>query len=162
MNHQENTQHASEIYLTFMMSHEQCGLPLSRIRNIQSWEKLKPTADPSSYVVGYITSLTEEYIPVIDLRKRLGLGDANCDRHTLIIEVMPDLEGDQKLVGFAVDSSRPFQDINLQDIKEESDYEGKINNAYVQAVGMSGKNTITILRVSQIINQGDNTDVELN
>lgn len=108
MNHQENTQYASEKHLTFMMSHEQCGLPLSRIRNIQSWEKLKPAADPSAYVVGYITSRTEENIPVIDLRQRLALGDANCDRHTLIIEVIPDLEGDQKLVDFAVNSSRPF------------------------------------------------------
>ena len=160
MNTSDNLQKPAEKYITFMIAQEKCGLLLSEIGNIQSWRNMKTVSQTRNGVIGKITSFQERDIPVLDLRERLGLGVANCNEHTLIIEAIPNSTCKHAIVGLAIDTVRPFQDVSLQGIKEQSHYKGKIKKAFVQAVGMCGENAITILRLSQIVNSGVKHDAE--
>lgn len=71
-------------YLTFRIGHESYGIPVLRIREIIRF--LAPTHVPQmpAFVKGVI-NLRGKIIPVVDLRVKFGLADADFTERTCII-----------------------------------------------------------------------------
>src|SRR5580658_3757910 len=75
-----------EQYLTFQLVGQRYGVEILQVQEIKGWEK--PTRLPHSpdHVQGVI-NLRGAVVPILDLRKRFGLGEAEYGRTTVVIVV---------------------------------------------------------------------------
>ncbi|MGH8231482.1 MAG: chemotaxis protein CheW, partial [Steroidobacteraceae bacterium] len=81
----------AEQYLTFQLSGQTYGVEILRVQEIKGWEQ--PTRLPHSpeYVQGVI-NLRGAVVPILDLRRRFGLGETEYGRTTVVIVVKVDCE----------------------------------------------------------------------
>ena len=78
-----------EQYLTFQLAGQTYGVEILRVQEIKGWEK--PTRLPHSpeHVQGVI-NLRGAVVPILDLRRRFGLGETEYGRTTVVIVVKVD------------------------------------------------------------------------
>lgn len=97
----EKTDASSEILqlVSFTIGHEEFGVDILKVQEINRMIEITQVPNSPEFVDGVI-NLRGRVIPVISLRKKLGLDRIEHDRNTRIIVV--DLSG--KTIGFIVDS----------------------------------------------------------
>jgi purine-binding chemotaxis protein CheW len=101
MDLEEKAQEESgEIQLvSFLLGEEEFGADILMVQEIIRMQPITRVPNAPHFVEGVI-NLRGKVIPIVDLRKRLNIGDAENTRKTRVIVV--DVEG--KLTGFIVDS----------------------------------------------------------
>ena len=90
--------HAGE-YLSFRIGSEEYALGILHVQEIRSYEAPTRMAGAPDCVKG-VVNLRGVIVPVVDLRRVLGLGDPRCDNFTVVIV----LNVLQRVVGLVVDS----------------------------------------------------------
>lgn len=101
-----------ERYLNFRLAREEYGVPLSSVRETIKVSPVTKVPLNPGYVAGVI-SLRGAIIPVIDLRKRLGLPVEAPTRKMRIIIV----HQEARQVGLLVDEVREVQDVDREQIE---------------------------------------------
>lgn len=92
--------------LTFRLGQEQYGVGILSVREIRSFEQPTRLANAPDWLLGVI-DLRGTIVPVVDLRRRLGLAETAIDR--LAVTMILDL-GD-KVIGAVVDAVSDVIDI---------------------------------------------------
>src|SRR6056297_3593480 len=72
--------------LTFEVEAEDYGIDIDRVREIRGWTGVRSVPGAADFVLG-ILRLRGAVIPIVDLRRRLGLGESVCDQRTVVIIV---------------------------------------------------------------------------
>lgn len=85
-------------FLAFKLGSEEYGLPILNVQEIRSYEKPTSLANSPADLLG-VVSLRGVIVPVIDLRVRLRLAQANYDAQTVVIVV----NVARRVVGLVVD-----------------------------------------------------------
>jgi purine-binding chemotaxis protein CheW len=85
--------------VSFMLSNEEYGTEVLRVREIIRMPSITRVPNTSHYVEGVI-NLRGKVIPVISMRKRFGLAEIKFDNHTRIMVI----EVADGLTGFIVDA----------------------------------------------------------
>lgn len=85
--------------VSFMLSGEEYGVEVLKVREIIRMPEITKMPNTPHYVEGII-NLRGKVIPIISMRKRFGLMDADYDNHTRIMVM--DVAGG--LTGFVVDA----------------------------------------------------------
>ena len=73
-------------YLTFAIADEEYGLEILKVREIIGYMDITPVPQTPAYVKGVI-NLRGQVIPVVDLRTKLGMQQAQVTEETCIIVV---------------------------------------------------------------------------
>lgn len=95
-----DNQAASEEFkmLTFSLDNVFYGVNVNQVREVKNFEGATPVPCAPPYVKG-VTNLRGEVVPVIDLRKRIGLAPRNENDHGIMIVIQ-----DKHPTGVIVDS----------------------------------------------------------
>ncbi|MCY6959515.1 chemotaxis protein CheW [Clostridium brassicae] len=134
-------------YVVFSLKDEEYAIDIMQIYEVDRLKEIKITAIPRvpNYIEGII-NLRGEVVPIINLRKRLGLEEKAIDKQSRIIIIR--IEG--KAIGILVDSIDnviSFVEEELYDPPEEV----KNNCEYIKKVGDKGNRLIFILDVYSIL-----------
>ena len=108
-----------EKYLTFRVGEEDYGISIQYVSEIVGLQKITPVPDVPPYVKGVI-NLRGKIIPVLDMRRRLGMPERSYDERTCIIVV--NVEGD--LLGLIVERVNEVTDIPQEQIEPSPSEEG--------------------------------------
>ncbi len=84
--------------VTFFLNGEEYGIDVMRVREISSMTEITKTANSPHYVNGVI-NLRGSIVPIISLRRRLGMPDPDDDSMSCI--AVMDFKGE--LTGFVID-----------------------------------------------------------
>lgn len=150
MSKQEGAKEQLSQYLTFILDGEEYGVPILKVNGIQGWEKTTPIPNSPIYVLGII-NLRGEVVPIIDLRKRFGLKTVPYDSHTVVIVVRLEQEDKTRTIGLVVDAVADVYDIKKEQIHNTPDFGGKINNDFVQGLGMINEKMVILLEIDHLI-----------
>jgi purine-binding chemotaxis protein CheW len=93
-----NSNEALEL-ISFRIEEQEFCLDIMAVREIRGWTPATPLPHSPSYVLGVI-NLRGAVLPILDLKARLGLGQAETNARSVIIVV----HIDARLVGLLVDS----------------------------------------------------------
>ena len=74
-------------FLTFLLKDEEYGLEILKVREIMGVIEITPVPQTPVYVKGVI-NLRGQVIPVIDLRLKFGLAEAEYDQTTVLSWLM--------------------------------------------------------------------------
>jgi purine-binding chemotaxis protein CheW len=99
-------------YLTFQLKHEQYGVPIETVREINQPTEITPVPRTPVFVKG-VMNLRGKIIPVVNLRMKFGMEEVDKTRDTCIIVI--DTEIGQ--VGMIVDSVKEVVDLHEAQIE---------------------------------------------
>jgi purine-binding chemotaxis protein CheW len=138
--------------LTFSLDNVFYGVNVNQVREVKNFEGAIPVPYAPHYVKG-VTNLRGEVIPVIDLRKRIGLNDQKEKDDTSIMMIV---QGKHP-IGVTVDSVIEVLTLQKKDI--ETSPQNLIGNRSDGVIGIAkhDKDLIVLLDIIKILSN-DNLD----
>jgi purine-binding chemotaxis protein CheW len=151
-------QELTEVQLvTFMLSGEEYGVPISQIQEIDRLSKVTKVPKAALFIEG-VTNLRGEVIPVLDTRKRFDLEAKVADDRTRIMIV--ELGGVK--TGLIVDSVREVLSLPKKDIAPPPDaIHSGIDQRFISGIGKvdSGKRMVVLLDVEKILSRTEQVEL---
>jgi purine-binding chemotaxis protein CheW len=137
-------------YLTFQLAGQTYGVEILRVQEIKGWEK--PTRLPHSpdHVQGVI-NLRGAVVPILDLRRRFGLGETEYGRTTVVIVVKVDTARGELTAGIVVDAVCEVCNISAEDLRPPPEVGTAIDADLVRGLAMVGDGMLVLLDVVQLI-----------
>ena len=145
-NNLETTEKESKQYIVVMVGSEQYGIDISYIDNIVRMQKITRVPKVQTYFKGVI-NLRGEVVPVMSVRKKMGLEDDVLTNASRIIILK--LEENASL-GVIVDEVREV--VNL------SEYEiDKVSNKgrFINGIGKHGDQLISLLEINALVEENN-------
>ncbi|BBI34417.1 chemotaxis protein CheW [Cohnella abietis] len=126
--------------IVFTLAQEEYGIEVDKVRTIERMVPITRVPKTPVFVKGVI-NLRGIVIPVIDLRGRFGLVEAEqTENSRIIIVAANDLE-----VGFIVDSANDVMDVMSDAIENPPEVLGGIKAKYISGVAKIGESRLLIL-----------------
>jgi len=138
--------------VSFHVGDEEFGLDILRVQEIIRIQPLTRVPNLPDYIDGVI-NLRGKVIPVIGLRKRLGLDKQSADKRTRIVVV--DVHG--QVLGFVVDSVSEVLRIHT-DTVEATPRLGKVDRDYISGVGKLDSRLLLLLDLEQLMSETEITE----
>ncbi|MET3207718.1 UNVERIFIED_CONTAM: purine-binding chemotaxis protein CheW [Paenibacillus sp. PvR008] len=142
--------------IVFKLGEEEYGV---EVEKVQSIERMVPiTRVPRTYdFVKGVFNMRGVVIPVIDLRGRFGLSEAEyTDQTRIIIVAVGEMQ-----VGFIVDSANDVIDLNTDNIETPPEVVGGVKAKYLRGVAKIGEERLLImLNLSEVLNRSEMNQLE--
>jgi purine-binding chemotaxis protein CheW len=140
--------------VSFDVGGEEFGLEILRVQEIIRIQQLTRVPNSPSFVDGVI-NLRGKVIPVVALRKCLGLEDRLHDKQTRIVVV----EVSGNIVGFIVDSVSEVLRIPMETI-EPPPRLGKVEREYVSGVGKLDNRLLILLDLDRLMSDAEKAVIQ--
>jgi purine-binding chemotaxis protein CheW len=140
----------NEQYLTFMLAGEEYGVAILQVQEIKGWDKVTRIPHTPDYVLGVI-NLRGAVVPILDLRRRLGLGTIEFGPTTVIIVVRVDSGSGERTVGLVVDAVSEVYNVSGSDTKPPPDVCGNVNTVFVKALATVQDRMLILLDMERLI-----------
>jgi purine-binding chemotaxis protein CheW len=138
--------------VSFQVGDEEFGLDILRVQEIIRIQPLTRVPNLPDYIDGVI-NLRGKVIPVIGLRKRLGLDKQSADKRTRIVVV--DVHG--QVLGFVVDSVSEVLRIHT-DTVEPTPRLGKVDREFISGVGKLDSRLLLLLDLERLMSETEMTE----
>lgn len=133
-------------FLTFTLVGESYGVMILKVREIIGISSITPVPQTPEYVKGVI-NLRGKVIPIIDLRLKFGLEEAEHTEETCIIVV--DIEG--LLMGVVVDTVSEVLDIKGGEIEPPPSFGSSVRTDYILGVGKVAGEVKILLDIERVL-----------
>ncbi len=118
-------------YLTFRLGHESYGIAVLKIREIIRLTPITTVPQMPAFVKGVI-NLRGKVVPVVDLRLKFSLAEAESHERTCIVVVQVELASHAKaLMGLIVDAVEEVASVTAADIEQTPNFGTSIDTAYI-------------------------------
>ncbi|MDU4698671.1 MULTISPECIES: chemotaxis protein CheW [Paenibacillus] len=142
--------------IVFKLGHEEYGIDVDKVQTIERMMPITRVPKTYAFVKGVI-NLRGVVIPVIDLRGRFGLPEAEYTDQTRIIIV----SANEMEVGFIVDSANDVIDLNSDLIDSPPDVVGGIKAKYLHGVArISEERLLVMLNLSEVLSRKEIIQLE--
>lgn len=135
-----------ERLVTFQSDSRAFGIDVSAVREIRGWQQTTPLPNSADHVLGVI-NLRGSIVPVVDLRRRLGLGPTELSRSSVVI--VTDI-GD-RLIGVLADAVSDIVDIQETDLQPAPAIQGN-GDELVKTLAVKGPSVVALLELPAILN----------
>jgi len=133
-------------FLTFTIHGEEYGIEILRVQEIKGFTKVRPIPNAPSYIKGAM-NLRGTVIPIVDLRSRFGMEEAECNQFTVIIVVSVGT----KIVGLVVDAVSDVLNIGRDQIDQTPDVGGEVDTSFFQGMGRVGEKLVLLLNIDRLL-----------
>lgn len=117
-------------FLSFLLNDEEYGVPILDVREVRGWSPVRAVPNSPEFLKG-VLEIRGEYVPVVDLRLRLGLTPAQIGSTTVVI-VLNDSR--TKPVGLIVDGVSEVYALTDKQIKVPPQMGGGVDLAFVKGI----------------------------
>ncbi len=141
--------------VSFKLADEEYAIEITRVKEIILVEGITRVPQMPEYIEGII-NLRGEVVPVIDLRKRFGLKNAELVEETRIVVSRMD----KRIVGLIVDSVSQVMKLPNTDIQPPPDTIASIAGEYLTGIGKIEERMIMMLDIEKILSREEKQEVE--
>ena len=132
-------------YIVVKIGSEQYGIDISFIDNIVRMAKITRVPKVQQYFKGII-NLRGEIVPVMSIRRKMGLEDDIYSNASRIII----LKLEQGMIGVIVDSVKEVVALSEDEIDRNSTSQ-KSNSNFINGIGKNGEELISLLELSAVV-----------
>ena len=132
-------------YLTFKLSSEEYGVEILKVREIIGLMDITAVPQMPVYMKGVI-NLRGKVIPVIDLRLKFGLDEAEHTEQTCVIVVDVGKE-----IGIIVDTVSEVLDIAGDNVEPPPDMGGSVDSSFILGMGKVGDAVKILLDIDKVL-----------
>ena len=141
-------------FLTFLLGQEVYGIPIKKAREIIGMMEITHIPKTEGYIKGVI-NLRGKIIPIIDLRLKFAMEERSYNERTCIIVIEVNTDGNQRLVGIAVDSVSEVVNLQKGEIEPPPEYDAQIEGNFLIGLGKLKDKVIMLLNIERILNHED-------
>jgi purine-binding chemotaxis protein CheW len=134
-------------FLTFVCAGEEYGVAILCVQEIKGWEGVTRVPHAASYLLG-VMNLRGVIVPVIDLRLRFGMPEAERDVFTVII--VANVNG--RLAGIVVDAVSDVINVGDAHLCAAPEYEGQENREFIRGLAQVDGKLLVLLDVDRLVN----------
>ncbi len=146
----ETTESIKKQYIVVKIGSEQYGIDISYVDNIVRMQKITRVPKVQTYFKG-ILNLRGEIVPVMSVRRRMGLEDdvyTNASR-IIILKI-----GEQGSLGIIVDEVKEVVTLDMNQIDKVADYNKKVDkDTFIDGIGKNGEELISLFDLNSIVGE---------
>ncbi len=135
-----------EQFVVFRLAGEIYGIPITLVHEIIRYREITRIPRSAEYVRG-VLNLRGQIVPVIDLRKRLGLPSAEETNSSRIVVT----EVEENIVGMIVDAVTEVLRLPFSRIEPPSDLIVDVEYDLIKGVGKKDDQLVILLDVSKTV-----------
>jgi purine-binding chemotaxis protein CheW len=132
--------------VVFKLGNEFYGVNIEAVESIIKMQSITVVPQAPEYVEG-VTNLRGTVLPVIDLRKRFGIGHDSISKDSRIIVVT----ADHIKVGMIVDAVSEVLEIGQDAIEPPPAIATTLNSAFITGIAKSSDQLVILLDLSQVL-----------
>ena len=142
-------------YLTLGLAEEEYGLEIRKVREIISLCSITAVPRTPDYVKGVI-NLRGKVIPVVDLRRKFGMEEAEpTDKTWIIVVDVGNVE-----MGILVDHVSEVLDITAEDIDDAPSFGTGVDMEFILGMGKAEGRVTILLDISKVLTGAELTDLQ--
>lgn len=130
--------------VNFTLDDVNYGVPVEQVREVRDILSVMPVPGAPDHIIG-VTNLRGQVIPVMDLRRRLGIARKDKSGESLIV-----IGTEKALVGVIVDSVTEVSTINASDLEKDKEALGALGESII-GIGKQQNRLTIILDVADIL-----------
>jgi purine-binding chemotaxis protein CheW len=146
---ESNEPEAQRQIVAFRAGEEVFGLEIGNVREVIEYREVTPVPRAPEFVAGII-SLRGAILPVVDLRKRIGMEPTEPGPETVILV----LEVDGRRVGLVADRILDILKAGPERALRTKERKGAVAQEYIQEILKVEDRVVILLRVDQLISTG--------
>jgi purine-binding chemotaxis protein CheW len=132
--------------LAFRLAGELFAIEILRVQEIRGITPVTPIPNAPAYIRG-VMNLRGTIVPVIDLRLRFGLGEAEYNKFTVIIVVRLGV----RIIGLVVDAVSDVLDVSPNDIEANPELGARMDTSFLSGMIQKGDEIILLLNLDQLV-----------
>jgi len=136
--------------LTFTLGAESYGIDILKVQEIRGYEPPTRIANAPAFIKG-VVNLRGHIVPIIDLRVKLGLGEARYDSSTVVI-ILNILK---RVVGVVVDGVSDVVALPPDAVKPAPDFGGVLDTQYIQGLATLGGELLIVVDIERLMGSRD-------
>ncbi|MEK3786609.1 MULTISPECIES: chemotaxis protein CheW [Paenibacillus] len=142
--------------IVFKLGNEEYGIEVDKVQSIERMVPITRVPKTYTFVKG-VFNMRGVVIPVIDLRGRFGLPEAEYTDQTRIVIVAVN----EMQVGFIVDSANDVIDLNTDSIETPPEVVGGVKARYLRGVAkISEERLLIMLNLAEVLNKSEIVQLE--
>ena len=136
--------------LTFTLGAESYALDILKVQEIRGYETPTRIANTPDFIKG-VTNLRGHIVPIVDLRVKLGVGEARYDSNTVVI-ILNILK---RVVGIVVDSVSDVITLAPEAIKPAPEFGSTLKTEYIIGLASVGEELIILVDIERLMSSRD-------
>lgn len=146
---------STDKYIVFQLNGQEYGTSIEQIVSIERLQKVVSLPKVSDFIEG-ITKLRGDVIPVIDLKKRMGLPESEeTDQSRMLVSLINEIA-----VGFVVDAASDVIDIDDSVIEPTPTSVKGIDVNFLSGVANLDDRLLLLVDLSHVLNYEEMTEVK--
>jgi len=141
-------------YLTFGLGEELFALRVNHVREVLDVGEVTHVPRMPDFMRGVI-NLRGSVVPVVDMRKKLGMEAAPDTVNTCIIVVEVTLDGEESVIGALADSVKAVFELPETDIEPPPNIGTSLDTGHIMGMGKHGDDFLIILDIDHVFSTGD-------
>ncbi len=137
-------------YLTFQLGGEEYGVDILKVQEIRSYDTVTRLPESPDYIKGVI-NLRGTIVPVVDMRLKLKLGEAQYDKHTVMII----LNVGEKVIGMVVDGVSDVITLAASQVRPPPEFAGVMDTRYITGLGAIEERMLILVDIDQLMSAAD-------
>jgi purine-binding chemotaxis protein CheW len=137
-------------FLTFFLAGEEYGLEILKVQEIIGMMDITPVPRTPEYIRGVI-NLRGKVIPIVDLRLKFSMEEAERTSETCIIVV----EANRVQTGIVVDQVSEVLDVIAENIEDTPAFGADVRTDYILGIGKSEGRVKLLLDIDRVLSDGN-------
>jgi len=142
--------------LTFTLGAETYGVDILRVQEIRGWSPVTRIPQSPRHVLG-VLNLRGSIVPIVDMRMRFQLDQAEYTAVTVIIVLSVESASGRRDIGVVVDGVSDVIDIDYAQVKPPPDLGGQVNTEFIRGLAAVSEHMVMLLDIDKLID-GDVAD----
>jgi purine-binding chemotaxis protein CheW len=136
--------------LTFSLGDENYGVDILRVKEIRGWTPVTKIPKVPPHILG-VLNLRGTIVPIIDLRVRFNLTEAQFTPLTVIIVLSVNSSAGQREFGLVVDGVSDVVDISAENLQETPNLGARASVDFIQGLALVANSMLILLDVDELI-----------
>ena len=144
------TNHNELEVLSFRLGQEEYGISILKVQEIRGYDAVTRIANAPAFLKGVI-NLRGQIVPIVDMRIRFALGQAEYDAFTVVII----LNIGRQVIGMVVDSVSDVVTLAPEQVRPAPSIGGGIDADHLLGLGTVGERMLILLDIERLMASPD-------
>ena len=133
-------------FLTFRLGAEEYGVDILKVQEIRGYDAITQIANAPVFVKGVI-NLRGVIVPIVDMRIKFGLGEAEYDQFTVVIIL--NVAG--RVVGIVVDAVSDVISLEQEQFRPTPGMGSIIDTEYIMGLGTLDERMLILIDIEKLM-----------
>jgi len=137
-------------FLTFRLGNEEYGIDILKVQEIRGYDAITQIANSPEFIKG-VVNLRGIIVPIIDMRIKFELGNAEYDQFTVVII----LNVSGRVMGIVVDGVSDVISLDMEQVRETPEFGSVIDTRYIMGLGTVDERMLILIDIEKLMASED-------